>query len=46
MQGGERKRSGASLTDDNVADDAPSSQIYELFNCRSNKISERTCFCA
>ena len=36
MQGRERKRSGASLTDNNIAEDAPSSQIYELFNCRSN----------
>ena len=36
--GGERKRSGATLTEDNVADDAPSSQIYELFSCRSNNV--------
>jgi len=36
VQGGERKRSGATLIDDNIADDAPSGQIYELFNCRSN----------
>ena len=29
MQGGGKKRSGATLTDDNVADDAPDKQILE-----------------